>query len=330
MAELRKNPLTREWVVIMPARAPSPQARDACPYCPGNEALSGPELLAYRDPNTAADTAGWRVRVVADSASFLQPDGDPGRCEQGIYDIMRPVGGDEVVVETPIHDEAALLSDARQAEDALWACRQRYSYWAALPSVKSVIIGRHHPGRSPEHPHWRLLALPVVPQPLWDLAKGMAQYYDYRGRCGICHIAQEEARDRSRVVTENRHFLALAPYFSVCPYELWILPRRHHEAVLHAQSAEMHSLAQILCAALGTLKEALHDPHWTMTFMNAPCNIEGVEHFHWFLRVLPQFVAPTPSALECGVAVNTVAPEAAAERLRRAAPVILGRAGQVA
>lgn len=330
MAELRKNPLTREWVVIMAAPAPSPPARGVCPYCPGNEALSGPESLAYRDPSTAPDTAGWRVRVVASSPSFLQPDADPGRGEEGIYDIMRPVGGDEAIVETPAHGEAALFSDPRQSEDALWACRERYSYWAAQPSVKSVIIGRHHAGRSQDHPHWRLLALPVVPQPLWDLAKGMAQYYDYRGRCGICHIAEEEARDRSRVVTENRHFLALTPYFSVYPYEMWILPRRHHAGLPDAQQEEMQSLARIMCEAMGTLRQALHDPHWIMTFMNAPCNIEGMEHFHWFLRVLPDVIAPAANALEYGISVNEVAPETAAERLRRAAPVTLRRAAQVA
>jgi len=328
MAELRKNPLTREWAIITSVSTPDAEAQVACPYCSGNERLSGPELLAYRDPNTAPDTAGWRVRVVANSASCFQSEIAPERRDERIYDTMYTAGGDEIIVETPSHDQAALISDPQQSEDALWACRERYCYWSAFPSVQSVILARRHPPRAPGHPHWRLLALPVVPQPLWDLTRGMAQYYDYRGRCGVCDIVHEEAQDGNLIVAENRHFLALAPYFSAYPYEIWVVPRRHHAAITGTQRHEMQGLARILGDALASVRRALGDPCCIMTLMCAPCNIGEMEHFHWFMRLLPEAIAPTRMAVEYGISVNPIAPERAAGRLRRTAPVTLSRIRQ--
>jgi len=338
MAELRKNPLTREWVIISPTSPTMAEAPDVCPYCPGNESRCGPESLAYRDPRTAADTPGWRVRVVPNRGSYLGPGGElsppalgaaPERGfaasggDGGIYVSMAAAGADEIIIETPSHDEPALASDALQAEDALWACRERYAYWCALPFVRCVVIAREHPAPYPGHPHWRLLALPVVPQPLWELAKGMAQYYDYRGRCGVCHLLSEETKDASRVVAENRAFVAIAPYFSAHPYEIWVVPRRHHASLLDDQPQEMQGLARVIAEATRALEAALPDPRCVLTFMSAPCNIEGMERFHWFLRIAPGVGVTVATALACGIASNPVAPETAAQRLRRALPTAL-------
>ncbi|MCX6375139.1 MAG: galactose-1-phosphate uridylyltransferase, partial [Armatimonadetes bacterium] len=63
MPQLRKNPITREWVIIATERSrrPSdfvqvedtsnsskPPVSDTCPFCPGNEDKTPPEVLAFR------------------------------------------------------------------------------------------------------------------------------------------------------------------------------------------------------------------------------------------------------------------------------------------
>ena len=60
MNELRKDPTRGQWVLIRP----EPPAGDGseCPYCPGAEAASGPEIAAYRKDGSAPNTPGWMVR----------------------------------------------------------------------------------------------------------------------------------------------------------------------------------------------------------------------------------------------------------------------------
>ena len=60
MPELRKDPITDSWVIISTdrARRPSDFLREPtasapsgrfCPFCPGNESKTPPEVLAYRN-----------------------------------------------------------------------------------------------------------------------------------------------------------------------------------------------------------------------------------------------------------------------------------------
>src|SRR5688572_33392044 len=64
-AEWRFDPLTGSRVLISPDRAERPiRPAGACPFCEGHESETPPELLAFRDPGTAPNGPGWRVRVV--------------------------------------------------------------------------------------------------------------------------------------------------------------------------------------------------------------------------------------------------------------------------
>src|SRR6187397_3199290 len=72
--ELRQDPLGGGWVAITAGRAARPEAflgdvgtprgPLGCPFCPGHEHMTPPEVWADRDPGTGPDRPGWHVRVV--------------------------------------------------------------------------------------------------------------------------------------------------------------------------------------------------------------------------------------------------------------------------
>ena len=54
MPEFRKDPTVDRWVIIATERAKRPVHREAsdtalCPFCAGNESLTPPEVLVFRD-----------------------------------------------------------------------------------------------------------------------------------------------------------------------------------------------------------------------------------------------------------------------------------------
>ena len=73
MPELRKDPITGRWVIISTDRAKRPvdfvresvqiKGSPNCPFCPGNEGKTPPEILAYGRNGTGKDTPGWSLRV---------------------------------------------------------------------------------------------------------------------------------------------------------------------------------------------------------------------------------------------------------------------------
>src|SRR3989338_4362883 len=88
MPELRQNPATKEWVIVATERAKRPEefappkveerseAFNHCPFCEGNEALTPPEIFAYRTYGTKPNTPGWWIRIVPNKFPALVPQGN--------------------------------------------------------------------------------------------------------------------------------------------------------------------------------------------------------------------------------------------------------------
>src|SRR5882672_1331637 len=112
MPELRKDPVVGRWVIISTERSRRPtnftpvtteRAGDFCPFCPGNEETTPPEVFAYRPHGGAPNSGGWQVRVVPNKFPALQIEGTLDRRGEGLYDKMNGVGAHEVVIEGPDH-----------------------------------------------------------------------------------------------------------------------------------------------------------------------------------------------------------------------------------
>ena len=123
MSELRRDPVMGRWVIIAPERARRPEQTaqpqgerraGPCVFCEGQEANDPTEIFAVRDPGTAPNTPGWRVRVLPNKFPVLRIEGKLEREGVGMFDKLSGVGAHEVVVETPNHDSGVGRS-AREA-----------------------------------------------------------------------------------------------------------------------------------------------------------------------------------------------------------------------
>src|ERR1019366_6473657 len=101
LPELRKDPITGRWVIISTDRAkrPSDFAREQdskkggfCPFCPGNEDKTPPEILAYRTNGAGANAQGWSVRVVPNKFPALGIEGAMDKRGDGLFDRMNGIG----------------------------------------------------------------------------------------------------------------------------------------------------------------------------------------------------------------------------------------------
>ena len=138
MPELRKDPIVGRWVIISTDRAKRPtdftrenmkMKGGFCPFCPGNESKTPPEIQAYHPenggPTPLKDTPGWSVRVVPNKFPALGIEGTLDRQADGMFDRMNGVGAHEVIIETPDHNASLATLPAKKIEDILWAYRDR-------------------------------------------------------------------------------------------------------------------------------------------------------------------------------------------------------------
>ena len=330
MPELRKDPITGRWVIISIERSRRPsdfvrepvviQGGRICPFCPGHELKTPPEVLSFRDYG-AANSPGWRVRVVPNKFPALRVEGDVDREAEGLYDKMTGVGAHEVVIESTEHESTLAEMPEKAVEEVFWAYRERVLDLRKDRRLRYILIFKNHgeqAGASLEHTHSQIIALPVVPRRVQEEIEGSRRHFDYRGRCVYCDIVRQEIKDGRRVVLETDHFLVIEPFAPRFAFESWILPRKHESHFENTESAAMRNLAWVVRTTLRKLDRVLERPAYNMVIHTSPVQDGPVEHYHWHIEIYPRISRIAGFEWGTGFYINPAPPEETAEYLREA------------
>jgi len=304
------------------ARIESTHKGGFCPFCPGNETKTPPEVYADRENGGERDGPGWRVRVVSNKFPALQIEGDLKRRGEGLYDKMNGVGAHEVIIETTEHDTETSRLSVEQLERVLVAIRERILDLAQDKRFRYVQVFKNHgeaAGASLEHSHTQLIATPIVPRRVAEELKGCIQHFEWKERCIYCDIVDQEFDLSKRVVCSNQDYVVIEPFASRFPFETWLLPRRHQSLFEDAYDTGFQSLAAMLKEMLIRMNVALNAPPYNAVIHTAPCNEwEGPRHYHWHLELMPKLTKVAGFEWGTGFYINPTAPEDAAAFLRDA------------
>ena len=328
MSDLRKDPVTGRWVIIAPDRAKRPIHHEPVfrvaadrldPFAEGNEGHTPPEILAYRDRNSAPNGPGWRVRVIPNKFPALRTDKELKKKGAGLYDTMTGVGAHEVVVECPHYEESLARLPEANVREVLTAYKDRLVDLKRDVRLVHALIFKNKgalAGASLEHSHSQLIVTSVVPISVWEEMTGALEFYNYRGRCVYQDILDQELEDRDRVVLETADYAAVCPFASRFPFETWIVPKHHASHYESSSPAQVAALAKVLKTTLAKLELALDDPPYNYVLHTAPFDVGELPHYRWHLEVFPRLTRVAGFEWGSGFYINPVPPEEAAEFLR--------------
>ncbi len=330
MPELRKDPIVGRWVIISNdrARRPTDFVREPvkkkggfCPFCPGNETTTPPEVLIYRANGSGSGSADWTVRVVPNKFPALGIEGSLNRQAEGMFDKMNGLGAHEVIIETPEHDLSLAELSEKRIEDVLWAFRDRILDLKKDKRFKYILIFKNHgaaAGATLEHSHGQLIALPIVPKHVLEEMEGAKQYFVFKERCVFCDIVRQETEANLRVVGENENFLTVAPYAPRFPFETWILPKQHESAFENSSSQVYEALAKSLKNLLARANQVLDSPAYNLVIHTAPIQEGPLDYYHWHIEFMPRLKKLAGFEWGTGFYQNPTPPEEAAKFLREA------------
>ena len=292
-----------------------------CPFCPGHESKTPPEVLAYRHNGAGANSGGWNLRVVPNKFPALRVEGEIERTGVGMYDQMSGVGAHEVLIETPEHQASLAELPEKRIEDLFWAFRDRVLDLKRDFRLRYFVLFKNHgemAGATLEHTHSQLIALPVVPFAVLEEMKGARKHYDHHDRCVYCDILRQELDTAARLVQANEQFVAITPYAGRFPFETWILPRRHQSHFESADDSQMRGLAQVLKSVLLRLDQVLEKPAWNFVIHTSPVQEGPLDHYHWHIEIIPKLTRVAGFEWGTGFYINPTPPEEAAQFLRDA------------
>jgi UDPglucose--hexose-1-phosphate uridylyltransferase len=328
MPEFRRDPTTGNWVILAAERAKRPgstrsdQVRQktaeidpACPFCAGNEDETPPEIL--RRP-----TAGpWVVRVVPNKYPALVPDlPEPRPSDDTSLHAHAPARGHyEVIVEGPVHRLESTSDDPVVLRESFRAAQERYRSFLKDPALQFFSLFKNHgvgAGASLVHPHWQLVASPLLPPSLRQALEVAVAYWEHHGRSVYDDVAARELKVGERLVEETSRFVVLTPYAPQWSGETWIVPRVPGGDFGKVDDDSIEAFAEVLRDTLYRVAQAFDDPPINVLIVSAPLRTENAEGFRWHVRIQPRMTTLGGFELVSGMSITTLVPEAVADALR--------------
>ncbi len=339
MPELRKDPVIGRWVIVATERARRPGNivepqenkvdEDQCPFCEHRENQTPPEIYAIRK-NHHVNSAGWDVRVVPSINPILRIEGDLDHHGHGLYDMLQGVGAHEVIIETPKHTANMADLEVKHIEMVLKTYAHRINDLEGDARFKYVLAYKNYGwtagGGSIRHARSQIIATPVIPMRVKEELVGSKKYFEYHGRCLYCDLVNQELASRERVVLENDHFVAVTPFASRFPFEVWILPKTHNCDFAKSNANAFGDLASILKNILQKLKIGLNDPAYNYIIHSAPFRRKnGAAHkwatieedYHWHIEIMPRISHVAGFEKGTGFYICPIPPEHTADFLRK-------------
>jgi len=329
MSEVRYNVITGDWVIIATERAKRPEDfthvkekkevaayLPACPFCPGNEDKTPDETSRLTD-----NEGKWAVRSVPNKFSAFSPEGDVIRHKVESRQYISGVGLHEVIIETPLHNMTTALLPVGHVEQILHMYKSRLAAFYEDTRVEHVILFKNHgegAGTSLEHPHSQIVGTPVFPgQVMGRLEEAIRNYYYVNfGQCSYCQCMVDEMKDKARMVSENKSFIAFIPYAALSPFHLWIFPKRHIACYCGITDEETADLAAMLKEILLRLYIGLDNPDFNYMVRSLSPRETSSKYFHWYIAIVPRVSQAAGFELGTGMFINTALPEASAQFMR--------------
>lgn len=326
-SELRQDLVSGDWIVIALGRAKRPQdlikktaeriraPKDGCPLEDPQASGNEPPSILYK-----REDGEWELQVVPNKFPALRHDKIVAAlATHGPYSVLPGIGRHDLVI-TRDHDASFPELTPVQAQQVFRAFRERYHMLAEDPYLAYMSIFHNWgptSGATLYHPHYQILAVPVIPPDVGRSLEGSRRYFMQHNICVHCVILEAELKERTRIIYENAGAVAFAPFVSREPFEVRVFPRHHAPYVEDTPDAVMGDMADALQHILKKFEKNLYDPDYNFFIHTAPLQQkDSYSHYHWHIEVLPKISISAGFELSTGIEITVVDPDEAAKILR--------------
>jgi UDPglucose--hexose-1-phosphate uridylyltransferase len=335
-SQLRRDPVTGRPTIIATNRAHRPGAfvqedpgpkEMPCPFCAGHEQETPAAIATFSlDPHNGRvldNAAPWHIRIVPNKYPAMAPL--QGACDEWPEDFhaaQAAVGVHEVIIESPTHATRLAALDPSVVGLLFQAYRQRLIELAGEDLAYGLVFKNEGKvaGASLEHCHSQILGTAFVPPQVLEELDGSRAYFEKHRACVYCQLIAREGNAGTRIVTHTTHFVAICPFASRFPYEMWLLPRRPHHQFESAADDKLCEFGRLVSNLINRIQRIHKNAAFNYILHTAPFDINDGDYYHWHLEIIPRLTLAAGFEWGSGCFINPVSPEAAADSLRAAGP----------
>lgn len=286
MAELRWNPLLRDWTMVAAHRQNRPEMPENwCPFCPEFERVPK-DYDVYKYDN--------------DFPTLSEEPPKPDNVGSDFYKTKAAYGKCEVILYSPKHNALIWELDLPHLRKLIDLWCERYRELAEDKKIKYIFPFENRGkevGVSMPHPHGQIYAYSFMPLKLQLELNSCREYYEKNNECLICRMNMEEKDFEKRIIIENENFLCYLPFFTDYPFGVFIVSKTHKSRMVDFTEEEKDNLAKILKEITGTF-DALYDRvfPYMMAIHQAPVNSPEYGNYNEYFHFHIEFYPPLRSA----------------------------------
>jgi UDPglucose--hexose-1-phosphate uridylyltransferase len=236
----------------------------------------------------------------------------------GPYIVSGGIGHHDLLI-TRDHEKNIEHLMPAQANKMFEILQQRYQMLATdkcLVYTSTFFNWGPRAGASLYHPHYQILTLPIVPPDVNHSLEGSKRYFRANKKCVHCVMIEFEERGRTRIIAQNEHAIAFAPFVSRSPFEVRVFPRQHQPFFEKTPKNVMEGVVSILQQVLQKMTHTLNDPDRNFFIHAAPLKKQATyNYYHWHIEIIPKITVPGGFELSTGIDINVVSPEQTAQLL---------------
>ncbi|WP_157150455.1 DUF4931 domain-containing protein [Brachyspira sp. SAP_772] len=331
MPHIRKDPITKQSVIIASERMGRPSdyinteekhsiltSEATCPFCKGNEDKTPEHSTIIFD-----DNKNWIVRIVPNKYPIIaqsSPNELPDKNNFFEADICK--GFHDVIIENPNHNFNYYNATEKDLFFIFEAIIMRFQELSKekdmLYSLLFKNFGREA-GASLIHSHAQMMTTPFIPIQIMEEIYGSLEYYNENKKCVYCSMIEEEKKINERVICENNDFIAISPFASKSPYQIYILPKKHSDSIVYSEDC-ISQFASIVKDVFNRINKVLGEISFNYVLHTlTPALEKKYSHSsHWFLDIMPKMSKLAGYELGSGVFINSITPEDATNDLKNA------------
>jgi UDPglucose--hexose-1-phosphate uridylyltransferase len=329
-SQLRQDLVSGDWIVIAPARAERPYVFVKKPkkrkIAPKSGCLfENPQTSGHEKPILLyGNHKKWELQIIENKYPAFAHKYKDSRCavfsKTGPYTVTETVGYHDIVITKNHYKNFAKLSKGA-SQQVFEALRDRYLMLLNDPCISYVSIFHNwgpSAGASIYHPHYQIIAMPIIPPDIMHSLRGSREYYRKHKKCVHCAMIEWEKKQRKRILYENEGAIAFTPFVSKNPFEIRVFPKKHLPYFENTLDMDIDCIVDVLQYGLKKIEKNLKDPDYNFFIHTAPIkNKERYKMYHWHIEIVPKIDISAGFELSTGMEINVVDPDDAVKLLRK-------------
>ena len=264
-----------------------------CPFCLGNEE-SLEEIIVEK----------WEqdklfIRIVPNRYPITSEKG-----AKGIHDV---------IIDTHDHTLHPKDFSKQHWEVLLHTIQKRWHALVNVPLIHFIQVFKNYgeaAGASIAHSHWQLVALESLPYTV------KVQYEIYHSLPNIsCYLCDLSYQEEGRVILEETLWRVWIPPLPEFPYEVWLIPRHHHQHYGQLSLLEIKALGKLIKDLLQTYDKLDLGDAFNICFMSG--DVKGKYPYHFHIKLMLRTGRIAGFEIATGCHILGIAPQIYADQIKK-------------